>query len=81
VNTEIKFTTLEDQGKTLQEYSRSLTPEERLELLYELNRRVYGDKSVEECLRSKRLTVYTQNKGESFEQMLERKNRDKQNES
>ena len=74
---EIVFTTLEDQGRHLRDYVRSLTPLERLAYLYQLNLRAYGHYPRTKTQRSSIINVMEMNEDENLEEFLQRKNKSK----
>ncbi len=74
---EIIFTTLEEQGKRLLEYSRSLTPLERFGYLYELNRQAYDYENVRKLSDSSEIHIATKSEFESLEEFLRRRNKEK----
>jgi hypothetical protein len=52
----IRFSSIENQGDILLEHSMSLTPAERINLMYELNAMVFKIDENEPYVRSKRIT-------------------------
>ncbi|MBI3192912.1 MAG: hypothetical protein HYZ34_00430 [Ignavibacteriae bacterium] len=78
---EITFTTLEEQGKSLQEYSLSLTPLERFEYLYELNRRAYDFEHTKKLSESDEIHISNKEETETLEQFLRRRNKEKRAQS
>ena len=72
---EIKFTTLQNQGQSLNEYSRSLTPEQRLQLLNELNKQAFWRELSENRIPNKEIAVFTKNENESLPEFFARARR------
>ena len=74
---EIVFTTLESQGKRLLEYSRSLSPLERLAFLQELNKRAYGVHESSSSSGSGEIRVFAKSEDETLEEFLRRVRKEK----
>ncbi len=71
----IIYTTLEEQGKTLREYSTSLSPIERLRYLQELNLHAFG--VHENTSMTFTLKVFVPDDHESLEVFLQRVKKEK----
>jgi len=69
---EIKFTTLENQSKSMNEYSRSLTPQQRWDLLMELNQHAFWKELSEPISVSKEVRIFTKRESESLPDFFER---------
>jgi len=66
------FATLENQGDDLLKYSRSLTPHERLRVLYELQMFAQHFRKASPQEEDKRVRVYQIRKGESLNEFYRR---------
>lgn len=75
---EIIFTTIEEQGKSLREYSKKLSYGERLVLLQELNRRAFGNKSREKIFsRRNEVRIFFKQEKETEEEFWKRVRKEK----
>jgi len=76
---EIHFSTREEQGKSLREYSRKLSYGERLLLLQELNRRAFGNKSSKENFSQRdEIRIFSKRENETEEEFWQRVRKEKQ---
>ena len=67
----IEFTTFEESEELLRNYSRKLTPAERLRLLSQLRLRAFGKQSLKQSA-DKKIYVYQKESHESLEEFFKR---------
>ncbi len=69
---EIKFTSFEDQGKSLNDYSRSLTPQQRWDLLITLNKHAFWKELANPTSEKREIVVFVKEENESLVDLFAR---------